>query len=76
MIIKNKKYAKILYPLGAIAIIWWAVTSVLKELAAQTIKENIVPLSVQLLFCLLILILMVIESVKLWSLKGSKDEAD
>lgn len=68
----NQKYAKILYPLGALAIVWWAITSVLKEIESQSLSDNLLPLSVQLLFCLLILILVVMESIKLWTKTDDK----
>lgn len=67
------KYAKILYPLGALAIIWWGVTSVLKEVQAETLAQNVLPVLVQLLCCLVVLILLVSESIKLWRQKKDKN---
>lgn len=75
MIIKNEKYAKFLYPIGRFATIFWAVTSILKELDTGTLVENLLPLSVQLLSCLLILILIILQSIKMWTRTKNKSES-
>jgi cell division protein FtsX len=69
----SNKYAKFLYPLGGLAIVWWGMTSVLKELKAETIAQNLLPVMLQLLCCLLVLILLVTESIKLWTQKKDRN---
>ncbi|MCJ1972537.1 hypothetical protein [Pseudolactococcus carnosus] len=63
-----KKYAKYLYPIGGIGVIWWAVTSVMSELKLGTIAQNSLPLAIQLACCLIVLVLIVRQSISLWFL--------
>lgn len=72
MMIDWEKYAKYLYPIGGIGVIWWAVTSVMSELKSGTIVKNSLPLVIQLACCLIVVVLLISQSISLWLLSRKK----